>query len=182
MVRHLPPLARPQDQDIADRLLKRAVWNEAGCLIWTGARSGRGLYGSISVKKWAPPGRNYLHQRTHRVAYELFVGPVPDGLEIDHTCHNRSDCDLGQDCPHRLCLNPAHLEPATHAANVLRGTSPAARYAVATHCKRGHEFVEHLTIRTAKGGRACYLCKAGYRAQHSAERLTAKASSSRKDA
>lgn len=51
------------------------------------------------------------HQRigfAHRVAYELSVGPVPDGMELDHLCGNRG------------CVNPGHLEPVTRRENVMR--------------------------------------------------------------
>lgn len=50
----------------------------------------------------------------HRVAYELEVGAVPEGMELDHTCRQP------------LCVNPAHLQPVTHAENVRRGE--AGRY------------------------------------------------------
>lgn len=45
----------------------------------------------------------------HRFAYELLVGPIPDGLVIDHLCRVR------------LCVNPKHLEPVTAVENIKRG-------------------------------------------------------------
>ena len=45
----------------------------------------------------------------HRVYYERHVGPVPEGLELDHLCRNPG------------CVNPEHLEPVTHAENIRRG-------------------------------------------------------------
>lgn len=169
-------LVRPQDRDIADRLLARAQWKADGCLIWTGAVTGRGRYGLISVKKWAPAGAPRLHRRTHRVAYELFVGPIPTGMEIDHLCHTRSGCDLGQACPHRLCLNPEHLEPVSHTENVRRGNSPAARHGLKTHCPRGHEYTPANTyLIPSSGGRACRACKPIWAAARRARRAAAQA-------
>lgn len=41
----------------------------------------------------------------HRFAYEEVVGPIPEGHQLDHTCHNRA------------CVNPGHLRPATNKQN-----------------------------------------------------------------
>ena len=71
-----------------------------GCWQWTAATNGRG-YGQI----WIAP----KYMVAHRVAYKLFVGPVPEGLDLDHLCRNRG------------CVNPEHLEPVTRRENVRRG-------------------------------------------------------------
>lgn len=64
----------------------------------------------------------------HIVAYELAVGPVPDGLHLDHTCHDPNVCT--EPCPHTGCCNPAHLEPVTQGENNRRRSRQ--------QCGRGH--------------------------------------------
>ena len=151
---------------ILARLQSRSTSDPAtGCKIWNGARLKN--YGAINI--------DGKMRRVHRVAWELAHGPVPAGLELDHLCHTQADCERGPDCPHRPCWNVEHLEPVTHAENVLRGDSPSAKHARQTHCKRGHEFVPHLTAITKTGGRVCYLCRADYRAKRSAEKAAARA-------
>jgi hypothetical protein len=84
----------------------------------------------------------------HRLAYQLLVGPIPEGLVIDHLCRNPP------------CQNPAHMECVTHRENTLRGASPHAMNARKTHCKRGHEFTFQNTYVDAKGCRSCLACRA----------------------
>lgn len=66
----------------------------ADCWVWTGARK-TGGYGTVRKND----GRRKFSYSAHRASYEEFVGPIPDGLELDHLCRNR------------LCINPSHLEP-----------------------------------------------------------------------
>jgi hypothetical protein len=98
------------------RFFDKVVWNggEDECWTWQGARTSAG-YGHLR-------GRSQTETiLAHRLAYELFVGPVPVGRELDHTCHNDSDCEGGPGCVHRLCVNPAHLEVVTPSVNARRG-------------------------------------------------------------
>ena len=107
------------------------------CWEWTGARVAG--YGEF----WLD-GRV---QRAHRVAYEALVGPIPDGLQIDHLCRVRS------------CVNPAHLEPVTLAENVRRGNG-GLHNRVKTHCPHGHAYDEMNTYITKRGHRGCRRCDA----------------------
>jgi HNH endonuclease len=118
------------------------------CWAWTAVT--RKGYGAV----WA--GQTMV--QAHRMAYVLLVGPVPDGLELDHLCHNGSGCPGGVTCPHRACVNPAHLEPVTSRENLLRGTGPTALNAAKTHCPQGHAYDEANTYRDRAGGRRCRIC------------------------
>ena len=78
----------------------------------------------------------------HRLSYEAFKGPIPEGMHIDHLCRVRN------------CYNPEHLEAVTQAENNRR------MGLVITHCKRGHEYTEENTIHRKgnNGRRACRTC------------------------
>ncbi len=123
-----------------------------GCWIWTGTITNVG-YGIFS-----PIGRRCA---AHRWSYEQLIGPIPEGLELDHLCRNRR------------CVNPMHLEPVTHRENIMRGTSPRAAQAKQTHCKWGHPFDEANTYRRTNGGRGCRICQKAA-SRRSADRRKAK--------
>lgn len=108
------------------------------CWLWLGHRTDKG-YGRMSVD-----GRLV---RVHRLAYEHFVGPIPNGLQIDHLCRNRA------------CVKPSHLEPVTNRENTLRGVNFIAQQARRTHCINGHEFTpENTRPRKDHPGRDCRTC------------------------
>lgn len=133
----------------SDRFLSK-VRKGPSCWTWTGwqDREGYGYYWVTGDGK----------RRVHRIAYWLWVGPIPDGYTIDHTCHNDTDCPGGFGCPHRLCVNPDHLEAVPMRVNVLRGNTLAARNARATHCTHGHEFTPENTYDRGNGRRECRVC------------------------
>jgi hypothetical protein len=92
----------------------------------------------------------------HRLAYVMFVGPIPEGLVIDHVCHNQdATCAGGYTCPHRQCVNPAHLEAVPQGVNALRGLSPAAANARRDTCSEGHP----LVASGEPGKRCCPICR-----------------------
>lgn len=138
----------PVDEEIRQRLLSRvskdgpASWAGQPCWIWTRGKLSNG-YAVVSYQ-----GKNRL---AHRLAYTIFRRPIPDGLQIDHLCGNRA------------CVNPDHLEPVTARANTLRSEAPSAANALATHCKRGHEFTAENTYVSVAGGRVCRTCSAAWR-------------------
>lgn len=101
------------------------------CWLWTGCHNSNG-YGRFRI--------NGQTIQAHRFAYELLVGPIPEGLTLDHVKANG--------CTSTLCVKaiadehgPAHLESVTQLENNRRGASiqrTRERYAARTHCKRGH--------------------------------------------
>lgn len=105
----------------------------SGCFLWIGFIDYNG-YGKFSWK-WA-----------HRLAYELFVGPIPRGLVIDHICSVRS------------CVNPDHLRAVTQKENIENTVARGRHfYARRTHCPNGHPYSgDNLCTHTRQ--RVCLAC------------------------
>ncbi len=150
--RHGDPLGGNTRYEWPDNLLKRMEPQPNGCIYYTG-NLWTGGYGTLSRK-----GRKVA---AHRAAYELLVGPIPEGMELDHTCHDPERCAGGDDCLHRRCVNVEHLNPTTPQGNTLRSNSVAATNAAKTHCIHGHEFTPENTKIDKRGGRACRECGRG---------------------
>jgi hypothetical protein len=112
------------------------------CWLWTGALNAAG-YAIFQIKP-----QPIL---VHRFAYERFVGPIPEGLQIDHV--------KARGCRHRHCVNPAHLEPVTPEENQRRALTPWFINASKTHCIRGHEFTPDNIDKNPGGHRYCKQCR-----------------------
>ena len=118
------------------RLIERSERTDTGCLRWAGAHTPKG-YGQMRHE-----GRT---QAVHRLAHEAWIGPIPDGYEVDHLCGVRD------------CIEPTHLEAVTHAENVRR------QLASITHCPSGHAYTPENTVTYVTGrgypSRKCRTCK-----------------------
>lgn len=138
----------PARRPLRDRLLEKTTPGYGGCVIWTATHNDRG-YGQINDS-----GKMVY---AHRVAYTLFTGPIPDGMVVDHTCHNGdASCPGGPECLHRRCINPHHLEAITSEENIRRSEASALNW---TRCVNGHSFDEANTyIRPDTGSRQCKQC------------------------
>lgn len=137
--------------------LSRYVILTNGCWEWQGAIGGGG-YGYLRFKG--------LLYRAHRFFYERLVGPIPDGLELDHTCHNDDlTCAGGPLCRHRRCVNPAHVEPVEHAINARRGRTGRAR-TLHKRCRKGHPLTSDNVYTRSNGKRRCRTCTLAKNAEY----------------
>jgi hypothetical protein len=121
------------------------------CWVWTGGLNEKG-YGCARF-------RDFDSTRVHRVVYELKVGPIPDGLVIDHLCRVRA------------CCNPSHLEVVTTAENNRRALAyrpPGVRWGGSpkrSHCMSGHPLSGDNLYVSPKGARRCRACQGVRRRQ-----------------
>lgn len=146
-----------ESQGLAARILERCV-PDGDCLIWQGATNSRG-YGCVSG------GRKGNTLLAHRVVFTEEVGPIDDGMTIDHLC-----CQP-------LCQNVFHMELVTFGENSKR------QHERKTECKYGHPLSgDNLRLNTKKDGythRVCRTCQREAMRRHYAKqreaRLAAKA-------
>ena len=125
-------------RDLDDPALERFFTHVeiADCWLRQGCVNHRG-YGLFS----APDKLRVVH----RWIWEALVGPIPEGLQVDHLCMVRN------------CVNPDHLEPVTTQVNAHRSHSVSGINVRKTACWRGHDFTERNT-RLHNGKRHCRKC------------------------
>jgi hypothetical protein len=134
-----PHCGAPTPSPVIERFAEKIEPQPNGCWLWTGTANRDG-YGRFYV-------REAITELAHRWAYEQFVGPIPEGMPLDHLCRNRS------------CVNPDHLEPVTQRENQTRSPlTIAAQNLAKTHCPLGHPYNEENTY-LYRGGRRCRACR-----------------------
>jgi hypothetical protein len=127
------------ENDDLVRFVARIERDRLGCWVWMGG--GRtGGYGAFNER--VPGG--FKPTSAHRSAYRLFVGPIPEGLVLDHLCRNRR------------CVNPDHLEAVAQLVNIRRGFVGGSTSR--TRCKNGHEFAGDNLVLSEKQ-QVCRTCR-----------------------
>ena len=123
-----------------ERVMRRTVVTDSGCIEFTGSKTGRGGYGQLSRAGGGSP------YKAHRVVFAEVYGPIPDGAFICHHCDNPP------------CVNPDHLFLGTNQDNVTDMVNKGRHHnQVKTHCKHGHAFTPD-NLR-AGVGRVCAACR-----------------------
>lgn len=141
-------VAEEEARSPRNRFLAKIAAGPNCCWQWTGAKNRNG-YGNF-----LPDGRRTIdgqpvqrrYKLAHRYAYEQFVGPIPDGMEIDHLCKNPS------------CVNPKHLEAVSRYENIMRSDCFTAVHAKKTHCPKGHPYSGDNLFFSKDGARQCRAC------------------------
>lgn len=130
---------------IIERLLEKVHMPSQMGACWEARESSRATngYGALRLIQ---DGRSRIRS-FHVLTYEHFIGPIPEGLVLDHLCRNPP------------CCNPWHLEAVTERVNILRGTGMSARNAVKTRCVRDHDLMDPENVKLdRKGRRVCLAC------------------------
>lgn len=125
-----------------DRFAEKIALTENGCIEWVASLNNMG-YGTFAFGG----GKSTV---AHRWSYEHHVGPIPEGMSLDHLCRNRA------------CVNPSHLEPVTQGTNLLRAVGVGKANTRKTHCPAGHPYAgDNLYMAPSRPNRMCRTCRRG---------------------
>ena len=142
--------------DITERLWGHMVRADNGCLEWTRCTNTDG-YGQIKV--------NGKVIKTHRLAWTLANGPIPDGLNVLHHCDNPpcGETEPSEEYPEgHLFLGTVAMNVADRVAKGRTRTGMGRHNAAKTHCPQRHEYTEANTyVNPTSGGRGCRACDLG---------------------
>jgi len=143
------PKGQPKGQNYTLRERFDAKWTpepNTGCWLWSAALQGDGygvFHDALRVKK------------AHRAGWELYKGPIPDGMVLDHVCRVRS------------CVNPDHLRVVTLEQNLTENSiSPTAVNAMKTKCPECECPFTTSTAPSSAGRRRCLPCRNRKRKVH----------------
>lgn len=147
------------------------------CWLWTAGRS-TGGYGVI----WDAAKRGTAY--AHRMSWSFVHGEIPEGMVLDHVCHDPQVCAGGDECQHRQCVNPDHLRAVPTEQNTSRERAFSAQ-AARTECPHGHPYSPDNTGVSRRGDgttfRYCRTCKRAREAANpEAQRLYKRAYRKRK--
>lgn len=112
------------------------------CILWPGRLNSAG-YGTLGA------------DLAHRRMWEKNRGPIPDGMTVDHLCHDPLECRAGVKCEHRSCVNPSHMRISTYEENRERGGFRLDRV---ESCRRGHPYAADNLVHYS-GKRHCRTCR-----------------------
>jgi hypothetical protein len=134
-----------------ERIVSRFEKQDNGCWHHPSVPTAKGY---AQTKYGWPKSQSTL---IHRLSWMYYKGDIPEGMVIDHLCHNPAECEGGNNCPHRRCVNPDHLALVTEAENSYR-TVRVLDYK--KQCKNGHKLEGNLYKYNSKQGkrRGCATC------------------------
>jgi hypothetical protein len=157
----LPPLLIALPPNALERFVI-AIEVDTGSGCWRrrlGVRLSHKGYGSFYLVGRQRPA--------HCASHMMFIGPIPDGYEVDHV--------KARGCRYKDCVRPDHLEAVTPRENTLRSNNMAARHARTTHCPKGHEYTPDniYWVGPKKDRRQCKTCTRAKAAQNYREVMDA---------
>lgn len=150
----------------AKKIIDRIEPQENGCWWYKGAPNRKG-YAETRIG-W-PTTKHIL---IHRLSWIYYKGDIPDGMVLDHICHDPAICKGGVTCEHRRCVNPDHLQVVTPTENGQR-TVRLLKYR--THCAKGHNLENNTIQFPSRTTTICHTCK-----KENSKRSAAKARAKKK--